>query len=152
MYYKNNKTKKKLNNFTSILGGKRYNKYTKQLIGGILDNTSIEKSKKIKKSLHKLKNNSKKIGNIAQNSLNHFLNLASNSTDIAQNAIINTYKILAPNNKVEKEIKQEVLKLNPNRKKQSNKKSNKKPKKKCKKSRKQKQYKNYNNEWDLYNK
>lgn len=143
MYYKNNKTKKKLNNFTSILGGKSDNKYTKQLIGGILDNTSIEKSKKIKKSLHKLKNNSKKIGNIAQNSLNHFLDLASNSTDIAQNAIINTYKILAPNNKVEKEIKQELLKLNPNRK---------KPKKKCKKSRKQKQYKNYNNEWDLYNK
>ena len=148
MYYKNNKTKKKINNFTSILGGKRYNNYTKQLIGGILDNTSIEKSKKIKNSLHKLRNNSKKIGNIAQNSLNHFLDLASNSTDIAQNAIINTYKILAPNKKVEKEIKQEVLKLNPNPKKQSKK----KPKKKPKKSRKQKQYKNYTDEWDLYNK
>lgn len=148
MYYKNNKTKKKFNNFTSILGRKRYSKYTKQLIGGILDNTSIEKSKKIKKSLYKLKNNSKKIGNIAQNSLNHFLDLASNSTDIAQNAIINTYKILAPNKNVEKEIKQEVLKFNPNSRKQSSK----KPKKKRKKSRKQKLYKNYTDEWDLYNK
>jgi len=148
MYYKNNKTKKKFNNFTSILGGKNYNKYTKRLIGGILDTTSVEKGKKIKKSLHNLKNNSKKLSNIAENSLNHFLDIASNSTDIAQNAIINTYKILAPNKNVEKEIKQEILKINPKPRKQSNKKS----KKKRKKSRKQKQYKNYNDEWDSYNK
>ena len=85
-----------------------------------------------------MKNNSKIIGNIAQNSLNHFLDLASNSTDIAQNALINTYKILAPNQKVEKEVQQEILKINPN--KQSNKKRNKSNKKN-----------KYINEWEIYN-
>tara|TARA_R110002074_G_scaffold2167_3_gene12744 strand:- start:7636 stop:8085 length:450 start_codon:yes stop_codon:yes gene_type:complete len=145
MYYFYNTTKKKLNNVTSILGGKKYKNYTKQLIGGILDNISIKKSKKIKKSLHQLKNNSKIIGNIAQNSLNHFLDLASNSTDIAQNALINTYKILAPNQKVEKEVQQEILKINPN--KQSNKKPNKSNKKPNKSNKKNK----YINEWEIYN-
>jgi hypothetical protein len=148
MYYNNYKTKKKHNNFTSYLGGKRYNNYTKQLNGGILDNTSIEKGKKIKKSLYKLKNNSKKITNIAQNSLNHFLDLASNSTDIAQTAIINTYKILAPNKKVEKKIKQEILKINPNPNPNPKKQSNKKYKKKHKKSNKKNKY---NIEWKNYN-
>ena len=74
------------------------------LSGGILDPKVLKKSKKIAKKLQKLKVNSDKTQSIAKDSLSHILDIASNTSDIAKNAIINTYKILAPNKKVLKNI------------------------------------------------
>ena len=75
------------------------------LSGGILDPKVLKKSKKIAKKLQKLKVNSDKTQAIAKNSLSHILDIASNTSDIAKNAIINTYKILAPNKKTKKHKK-----------------------------------------------
>lgn len=74
------------------------------LSGGILDPKVLKKSKKIAKKLQKLKINSDKTQSIAKDSLSHILDIASNTSDIAKNAIINTYKILAPNKRVLKNI------------------------------------------------
>ena len=104
MYYKYKTKKKPI----------KYNNYTKRLHGGILDNTSIKKGKKFKKSLYKSKNNSKKAANIAEKSLNKFLDIASNSAKNAQTAVINTYKILAPSKIVEIDQLQQKIKNNPN--------------------------------------
>jgi len=106
------------------------------LSGGILDPKVLKKSKKIAKKLQKLKVNSDKTQAIAKNSLSHILDIASNTSDIAQNAIINTYKILAPNKKVLKNINNQFTNINL------------KPKKKTKKYRRRK---NYTNIWDYYN-
>jgi len=89
------------------------------LSGGILDPKVLKKSKKIAKKLQKLKVNSDKTQAIAKNSLSHILDIASNTSDIAQNAIINTYKILAPNKKVFKNINNQFTNkklLNPKNK------------------------------------
>jgi hypothetical protein len=114
-----------------IKSKKRYN-----LSGGIFDPKVLKKSKKIANKLQKLKINSDKTQLIAKNSLSHILDIASNTSDIAQNAIINTYKILAPNKKVLKNINNQFTNINL------------KPKKKTKKYRRRK---NYTNIWDYYN-
>ncbi len=106
------------------------------LSGGIFDPKVLKKSKKIANKLQKLKINSDKTQVIAKNSLSHILDIASNTSDIAQNAIINTYKILVPNKKVLKNINNQFTNINL------------KPKKKTKKY---KRRKNYTNIWDYYN-
>jgi hypothetical protein len=90
-----------------IKSKKQYN-----LSGGIFDPKVLKKSKKIANKLQKLKINSDKTQLIAKNSLSHILDIASNTSDIAQNAIINTYKILAPNKKVLKNINNQFTNIN----------------------------------------
>lgn len=115
------------------------------LSGGILDPKVLKKSEKISKKLQKLKINSDKTQLIAKDSLSHILDIANNTSDIAKNAIINTYKILAPNKRALKNINNQFT-----NKKLQNPKN--KLNKKTKKHKKHKKHKKYTNEWDLYNK